>query len=304
MSAVSTLAGSSDLALLEGIIERGQQTFVEVGVALMRIHQGGLYKSNYATWESYCKERWGWSRVRAHQLMQASNIVLTAVNDGYDVPTERHARELARVPAEERPLVMADATHAAGGQPTATQLRDQVERRIDGKAKSPGEQAMRTPDPFYSLLNRTFGPFVLDAYASPHNAKCDRFYTIEQDGNVQPWCDVTFGNPHFKKGERSGMELCLAKAVEEQNRGIRSCIVGPVGCSQDWFHEYAIQGTVFAPDTRINFLMPDGTPTTNADRDTHVYLFGKGWKNQNAAKGEFRLRQLKVAHLAPEGDLT
>lgn len=46
----------------------------------------------------------------------------------------------------------------------------------------------RGTDPaFIASLEERFGPFNLDAAASPHNAKCSRFFTVEDDGLAQPW---------------------------------------------------------------------------------------------------------------------
>ena len=41
------------LQFLEAIIERGQQTFIEVGNALMEIRESRLYLENYPTFEDY-----------------------------------------------------------------------------------------------------------------------------------------------------------------------------------------------------------------------------------------------------------
>lgn len=43
-----------------------------------------------------------------------------------------------------------------------------------------------TPQNFYDKLNEEFG-FNLDPCALPENAKCDRFFTPEDDGLKQSW---------------------------------------------------------------------------------------------------------------------
>ncbi len=53
----------------ERVIERGLNTFVEVGAALLEIRDGRLYKNDYSTFEDYCRERWGFTRMRATQLI-------------------------------------------------------------------------------------------------------------------------------------------------------------------------------------------------------------------------------------------
>jgi hypothetical protein len=47
---------------LECIIERGKATLLEVGDALHEIKSPNLYKNTHLTWETYVKERWGFSR--------------------------------------------------------------------------------------------------------------------------------------------------------------------------------------------------------------------------------------------------
>ncbi len=56
----------------EQVIETGLQTFIEVGLALAEIREGRLYREKYATFEDYCKERWGFSASRARQMISGA----------------------------------------------------------------------------------------------------------------------------------------------------------------------------------------------------------------------------------------
>lgn len=67
-------------AQLEATIERGMQTFVEVGLALMEIRDGRLYRAEYGTFEEYCQERWGWERRHAYRLIDAAAAVENVSN--------------------------------------------------------------------------------------------------------------------------------------------------------------------------------------------------------------------------------
>ena len=85
-------------AQLEATIEHGMQTFVEVGLALMEIRDDRLYRAEFGTFEEYCNQRWGWTRMRASQLIAAAAVVQN-VNLGLQNPaTERQARPLAALP--------------------------------------------------------------------------------------------------------------------------------------------------------------------------------------------------------------
>ena len=98
----------------ERIIERGQRTFIEVGNALARIRDQGLYKAAaFDTFERYCSERWGFQRAHAYRLMEAAGVV-TEVSPMGDTPVnERQARALAAVPTEERAQVWEEVQQVA-----------------------------------------------------------------------------------------------------------------------------------------------------------------------------------------------
>lgn len=86
---------------LEGVIERGLTTFVEVGNAIREIRDSKLYKDQgYETFEKYCRERWGWSRNYVNKQVTAAD---TAALVGTTVPiqNERVARELAPLAKED-----------------------------------------------------------------------------------------------------------------------------------------------------------------------------------------------------------
>lgn len=65
-------------------------TFVEVGEALLRIRDGRLYRDSYATFEDYCRDRWGFGERRGRQLIEAAEVgtIVPVKNEG-------QARELA-----------------------------------------------------------------------------------------------------------------------------------------------------------------------------------------------------------------
>ena len=63
------------LILYETVIERGLATFIEVGNALLAIRDRRLYRAEYGAFEEYCQERWGMSRPRAYQMMEAASVV-------------------------------------------------------------------------------------------------------------------------------------------------------------------------------------------------------------------------------------
>lgn len=152
-----------------------------------------------------------------------------------------------------------------------------------------GNQNYRTPPWLLALLEREVlggKRFKLDAAATRENAVCKRYHDEAANGLLQPWADPTYCNPPYR-----AIELWIAKACREaEGSGLVACVVGPKGCSQAWFHEWAKRGTIWAPDQRIAFLDPDtGAQTESAREDSMVYSFGPGhWHKGH----DFKVRAL------------
>jgi hypothetical protein len=122
------------LGVLERVIERGMQTFVEVGRALAEIRDGRLYRTGHATFEAYCRERWGFSRQHAYRAVDAASIaeLVSPTGDTPRPSSERVAREL--VPLKGHPEQMreawAETVAEHGPKPTAKQVRTRVNLRV------------------------------------------------------------------------------------------------------------------------------------------------------------------------------
>ena len=119
---------------LENVIERGLQTFMDVGSALLEIRDKKLYKPNYKTFELYCRERWKMSQPRAYQLMDAAKVTQNlSTNVELSPNRESQVRPLAKLkPKQQRKVWKAAVQSANGEQPTARQVeavRDRVKRR-------------------------------------------------------------------------------------------------------------------------------------------------------------------------------
>src|SRR5438128_902720 len=85
------------LVELEAIVERGLETFLDVGNALMEIRNLRLYRETHSTFELYCKERFGFSASRGRQLIAAAKTVTDVTLHGLPAPnTEGEARALAK----------------------------------------------------------------------------------------------------------------------------------------------------------------------------------------------------------------
>ena len=110
--------------------------------------------------------------------------------------------------------------------------------------------AWATPRALFDSLNAEFGPFELDPCASVENAKCERFFTKEQDGLKQEWAGKVFMNPPY--GREIG--AWVKKAFEAAKRGGATvvCLL-PARTDTAWWHDYCAQGEVRFLRGRVKF---------------------------------------------------
>lgn len=93
-----------------------------------------------------------------------------------------------------------------------------------------------TPQEFFDELNREFR-FDLDACADEKNHKCDKYFTVQQDGLKQNWCGYTvFCNPPYGRTIWKWVDKCF----QEVYAGSCKCAVMLIPARTDtkWFHQY------------------------------------------------------------------
>lgn len=84
----------------EDVIEKGLNTFYDVGSALAEIRDARLYRVSSPTFEDYCLERWGMSRRRGYELISAAAVVDNVRNSAQTLPAnEAQANELTNLEA-------------------------------------------------------------------------------------------------------------------------------------------------------------------------------------------------------------
>lgn len=101
-----------------------------------------------------------------------------------------------------------------------------------------------TPQALFDELNDEFH-FTLDVCATPENAKCDRYYTKEQDGLSQPWYGRYWCNPPYGRGIGKWIE----KAHYSTYNGTTTAMLLPARTDTKWFHNYIV-----APRHEIRFV--------------------------------------------------
>ena len=87
-----------------------------------------------------------------------------------------------------------------------------------------------TPQDFFDKLNEEFH-FQTDVCALPENAKCENFYTPEQDGLSQEWSGTCWCNPPYGRQ--------IAKWVRKASESKATTVMLiPARTDTAWFHDY------------------------------------------------------------------
>ena len=90
-----------------------------------------------------------------------------------------------------------------------------------------------TPKDLFDKLNKEFH-FALDVCATPENAKCEEFYTKEQDGLKQPWKGTVWCNPPYGRQIGEWVRRAFLASVS----GSTVVMLLPARTDTKWFHEY------------------------------------------------------------------
>ena len=117
---------TQQLNAYEAVIERGLNTFMEVGAALLAIRDERLYRVEFGTFEDYCRERWGMSKRHANRLISATETIEHLGPLGPDV-TERQIRPLTSLEPDDQRLAWQLVTETApNGKVTADHVKSVV----------------------------------------------------------------------------------------------------------------------------------------------------------------------------------
>lgn len=94
-----------------------------------------------------------------------------------------------------------------------------------------------TPTEFYNTLNEELH-FNLDPCADEFNHKCEKFYTVEQDGLKQDWGGYrVFCNPPYGRD----ISKWVKKAYNEGHKSnTLVCMLIPARTDTKFFHEYIL----------------------------------------------------------------
>ena len=102
-----------------------------------------------------------------------------------------------------------------------------------------------TPQAFFDELDKEFN-FTLDPCATSENAKCTKYFTVEDDGLKQDWSkDTVFMNPPYGRE----IKRWIKKAYEESQKGATIVCLIPSRTDTAYWHNY-----IFGKADDIRFI--------------------------------------------------
>lgn len=105
-----------------------------------------------------------------------------------------------------------------------------------------------TPIEFFKALDARYY-FTLDVCATRENAKCEAFFTREDDGLTQKWHGVCWMNPPY--GREIGK--WVRKAYETALQGATVVCLLPARTDTAWWHDYCMRGDITFIRGRLKF---------------------------------------------------
>jgi len=199
------------------------------------------------------------------------------------------------------------------------------------KLKEIGDQWC-TPEPLFWGINAMFGPLVLDLFADDTNAKCEAFYSAEDNSLTKDWSErlaqlngAAFANPPYSRASKcedeyiTGMRHILKHTIAMRELGGRYVFFIKSATGEVWWPENADHISFIRG--RISFELPTwyrpapGEPAeSSAGFGAAIAIFDKTWRgptmgyvsrNQLEAQGNAFLAQINrvAARIKPQQNI-
>lgn len=272
----------ADLERHEATIARGLDTFMAVGEALAAIRDGRLYRLSHATFEDYCRERWGLKRQRAYELMGAAGVA-ARLSEICDTPPRResHASPLAALPPPQQSEAWQRAVQTApNGKVTAAHVAATVEA-IKGEPPAAlvasASAEWYTPTEYVEAVRAALGAIDLDPASTEHAnrvVKAARFFTRDDDGLARAWPGRVYLNPPYgTEGGESNQARWSRRLVEQHRVGVTVAAVLLVNATPSnlWWEPLARFPVCFTRG-RIRFYNEAGPAEQPTHSNAFVYL--------------------------------
>lgn len=187
---------------LETCEEKISSSFVALGDAIRTIRDRRLYRADFDTFEDYCRERWGWTRQHAYQLMAGAEVAATLAStfvDELPLPTsEGQVRLLTRFEPKEQAGLWKEAVSRSNGRPpTMAIVREVIQEREPQPAPAPVPSAIER-----EMVNEDYSELLTDfvEFANERlNTEAKRRSFVRAFDEVDP--------PRRQEVERAGRNL-------------------------------------------------------------------------------------------------
>lgn len=134
-----------------------------------------------------------------------------------------------------------------------------------------------TPWKLFKHIDAQFGPCLLDVCATKENAKCERFFSLDEtNGLLQSWnATCCWMNPPYGKHISMWLEKAICEVILNNTQRVISLL--PVRSDTAWWHDYVFPyGEIYFLRGRVKFV---GAPYT-APFPSAVVIFKSHRKEQ------------------------
>lgn len=126
-----------------------------------------------------------------------------------------------------------------------------------------------TPQWLFDELNKQFG-FTLDPASTTDNAKCQKFYTLEDDGLSKDWAgERVFINPPYSKC----FDWVKKAHTEVQKENTKVIMLLPARTDTKWFHQFCLDSNVVSEVCFVKGRLKFGDQTNSAPFPSMVVTF-------------------------------
>lgn len=98
-------------------------------------------------------------------------------------------------------------------------------------------QDWATPWKIFRWIDKQYGPCELDVCALPETAKCEAYFTPEDDGLGQAWRGVCWMNPPYGKEITAWVRKAYREVYLLKNATRVVCLL-PARTDTRWWHDY------------------------------------------------------------------
>lgn len=121
--------------------------------------------------------------------------------------------------------------------------------KINAGMMSSNTDDWATPQDFFDCAAEEFDGFDIDVCANAQNAKCEKYFDMQQNGLAQTWTGKCWMNPPYGKEIGAWMK----KARDSALAGATVVCLVPARTDTKWWHEYAMAGEIRFIRGRLKF---------------------------------------------------